>query len=315
MKRHLKDFDVGEVFTGFFILRKKDLRSRRDGVPYLTLEFCDCSGRLKGNIWEDAERFYHSLKEGGVVKLKGLIETYRGSKQVAIKQIRNSREKDSYELSDLMPTTEIDREATFQRIYKLIEGFRNPYLKQLLLVFFDDEAFKDDFISAPGGKLWHHNRIGGLIEHTMSVVRICRMLARFYPVVNPDLLLSGAILHDVGKIEEYRYDTMIEYSDRGRLVGHITLGASLIREMAYQIDDFPDDLLDKLTHLILSHQGEREFGSPIPPSTREAFLLHYADLIDSKMDALQRISKEIPEGQRWEYVNLLGRFIDFDETT
>ncbi len=306
--RYLRDYEVGESFVGYFVLRRKELRTARNGQPYLIFEFGDRSGRLSGNIWDDAIRMYDDFIEGTVLKVRGIIETYQGNKQVTIKQIRNVNPEDSVDPSDLLPSTDVDPLEYLNELQQIISEMNSEPLKQLLISFMDDETFTSMFLKAPGGKLWHHNRIGGLIEHTVGVCRVCVMLGQLYPEVNSDLLTAGAILHDVGKVEEFSYTTFIDYSDRGRLVGHITLGAQWVAQRSDQIEDFPPDLLDKIQHLVLSHQGE--FGSPVQPATREAFLLHFADQIDSKMDALRRISKDLPEGERWTFVKLLGRHLD-----
>ncbi len=311
-KRYLRDYEVGEEFTGFFVLRNKDLRTKRDGEPFLVLEFGDRSGRMSGIIWEDAERIYHDLEVGGIVKLQGRIEQYRDSLQVGIKRLRRAQDDDEVDNSDFIPVSSVDPQQGLERLMKIADGLSNPYLKKLLKAILENEELTPDLLKAPGGKFWHHNRLGGLIEHTLSLCWICRFLARMYPEADKDLLITGAILHDIGKIDEYRYDTLIDYTDRGRLVGHITIGAQMVADYAAGIEDFPSDLLDRLTHLVLSHQAE--FDSPVLPKTREAFLLHYADQIDSKMDALRRISAELQPGERWKFVRLLDRFIDFGET-
>lgn len=307
--RFLKDFEVGESFTGFFVIRNRDLRTRRNGMPYLTIEIGDRSGRLKGNIWDDAEMLYEQLAVDTVVKIKGMIETYQGTKQVGIKQIRRANADDKFDYGNFLPVTIIDIPAGIEKLRRITKGMSNHFLRDLLNLFLEDENIIDGLKRAPGGKLWHHNRLGGLLEHTLGVLRLCRMMGRFYPESDGELLAAGAILHDIGKIEEFKYQLSLDYTDRGRLVGHIVLGAEWITERAGQIENFPADLLDRLVHLVLSHQGE--FGSPVQPSTREAFLLHYADLIDSKMDALRRIEGDLPEGEHWKYVNLLGRQIMF----
>ena len=307
-KRYLRECQVGETFAGFVVVRRKELRMRRDGEPYLVLEFGDRSGRLSGNIWEDGQRLYGELEEGGIVKLQGVIEQYRDTRQVAVKRLRRAGPDDTVDPADLLPASEIDPAEALEKLGRIAGTIGTPHLRALLLSFLEDGDFTARFCRAPGGKLWHHNRIGGLIEHTLSLCRLCRILARLYPEADRDLLIAGAILHDIGKVEEYRYDTFIDYSDRGRLVGHITLGAQWVAGRAAGIDGFPPDLLDRLIHLILSHQAEH--GSPVQPSTREAFLLHYADQIDSKMDAFRRISGELSEGERWKFVRLLDRFID-----
>ncbi len=308
-KRHLRDYGLGEEFTGFFVIRSKDLRTKRNGEPYLVLEFGDRSGRLYGNIWEDAERVYRELEVGGVVKLQGRIEQYRDALQVGIRRLRPAQPDDEIDHSDLVPVSDIDPREGLERLRRNADTLANPFLKKLLKLILEDEELTPSLLKAPGGKLWHHNRRGGLIEHTLSLCWICRFLARMYPEVDRDLLLAGAILHDIGKIEEYSCDTLIDFTDRGRLIGHITIGAQIVADYAAEIDDFPPGLLDRLTHMILSHQAE--FDSPVLPKIREAFLLHYADQIDSKMDAFRRISSELQPDEKWRFVRLLDRFINF----
>jgi len=310
--RGLRDFEVGETFTGYFVIRRKELRSKRDGGFYLALEFGDRTGRLSGNIWDDAERLYAELNEGEAVKLQGFIETYRDSKQVGVKRIRPIRPDDQIDPASLIPSIEGDTWEMLERLKRIVGGMKNEHLKRLLSLFLDDPDFVEAFTRAPGGKLWHHNRLGGLMQHTLSLVRLVRLLGRFYPEIDRELLTAGAILHDIGKIEEYCYSTMIDYSDRGRLVGHISIGAQWIARRAADIPDFPAGLLDQLVHLVLSHQAE--FGSPVQPATREAFILHYADQMDSKLDAFNRIAAE-PVAGRWKYVKLLERFIDLGVET
>lgn len=308
----LRQLEVGDAFTGFYIIRKKELRTKRDGGFYLSLEIGDASGRLSGNIWDDAERLYTELEEGGILKAQGVIEQYRDGKSVVFKRFRKSVDTDDVDISTLLPTIEGDPKVLLARLFCIIERMKNPHLQRLLTSLFAEDSFRNAYMRAPGGKLWHHNRIGGLLEHTLSLIRVTRMLSRFYPEVDGDLLLAGTILHDVGKIEEYRYDTLIDYTDRGRLVGHISIGADLVTRKAETLDDFPAGLLDQLLHLILSHQAEH--GSPVQPATREAFLLHYADQIDSKMDALKRIEADLPAGQKWLFVKLLDRHINFGDS-
>ncbi|MFC2150260.1 3'-5' exoribonuclease YhaM family protein [Calditrichota bacterium] len=309
-KRYLKELEIGEKFDAFLVLRAKELLSKRDGEPYLKLEFGDRSGRLTGMIWEDAEQVYQQLFEGDVVKVRGMIEAYRDSKQVSIKMLRKAKSDDNFDPADFLPMTDVDPAILFAQLREITDDVKNKHLKQLLLEFFDDSNFAARWQVAPAGKLWHHNRIGGLVEHTLSLTRLCLVLADHYENVDKDLLIAGAILHDIGKVEEYAYETHIDYTDRGRLVGHITLGAQWTQNRIDKISNFPRELGDKLIHLILSHQDE--FGSPVRPAFVEAFLLNYADLIDSKMDALKRISGDLQEGEQWKFVNLLQRHIRFE---
>lgn len=312
-KRYLKDYEVGENFTGFYVLRNKDLRITRNDAPYLVLEFGDRSGRLHGIVWDNADHLFHDFEVGSIVKLQGRIEKYRDEIQIAIKRIRNLKPEDEYDPNDFLAVSSIDPEEALDKLIRYADAIGNDHLRELLFSFLEDDEMAEAFKRAPAGKLWHHNRIGGLIEHTLALCKICRYLGRLYPEVDKELLIAGAILHDIGKIEEYRCDTMIDFTERGRLVGHITLGAQWVAERAAGIDGFPPDLLDRIMHLVLSHQGEPEYGSPVKPATQEAFLLHYADNIDAKMDAIRRIRADLPEGERWKFVKLLDRFVDFGE--
>ena len=305
--RLLKEHLAGEVFTGFAILQNITLRTKRDGGSYLAVEFVDRSGRLQGNIWEEAERLSREFEPGQVVKLKGLVEEYEGRRKLNVRQIRPARADDGVDASTFLPSIDGDPAELLEQVNRLVAKVKNPYLAKLLSSFFSDPRFSSLYSRAPAGKLWHHNRLGGLLEHSLSLARLVRRMARHYPEVDHDLLLTGALLHDIGKVEELRYDTFFDYTDRGRLVGHITLGAQWTADRAAKIEGFPPDLLDRVMHLILSHQGEH--GSPVQPMTREAFLLHYADEIDSKMDALKRIVDE-PGTGRWRFVKLLDRWID-----
>ncbi|MDP8239475.1 MAG: HD domain-containing protein [Candidatus Hatepunaea meridiana] len=313
IERYLRDYEAGETFTGFFVLRKKDMRTKRDGGAYLMLEFGDRSGRLPGIVWNDAERIFSELKVGGIIKLNGRIELYRDDFQVGIRQLRAAVPEDNVDPSGFIEVSVIDPRENLDRLLEFVDAVSNQYLNKLLLSFLEDDEFVEKLLRTPGGKHWHHNRLGGLIEHTLGVCRVCRFLGRIYPDINKDLLVTGAILHDIGKVEEFSTDTMIDYTNRGRLVGHVSIGAHEVASRAASIEGFPVELLDRLIHLILSHQDE--FGSPVLPEIREAFLLHYADQIDSKMDALNRIKGGLKEDERWKFVNLLNRWIDFSDSS
>ncbi|MCF7811264.1 HD domain-containing protein [bacterium] len=312
-KRYLKEYQVGESFTGYFVIRSRELRTTRNDAPFLVLEFGDKSGRLSGIVWDNADRLFHDFEVGSIVKLQGRIEVYREQTQVAVKRIRNLLPEDVVDPEDFLPISSLDPEEALDKLLRYTEAISNDHLRELLFSFLEDDKFVKSFMRAPGGKLWHHNRIGGLIEHTLSVVRLCRFFGRFYPEVDKELLVTGAILHDIGKIEEFIYETHFDYTSRGRLVGHINLGAQWIAQHAAELENFPAELLDKVIHLVLSHQGKPEFGSPVKPATQEAFLLHYADDMDAQMDAIRRIRANLPDGERWKFVNLLERYIDLGE--
>jgi 3'-5' exoribonuclease len=195
---------------------------------------------------------------------------------------------------------------------EFIASLTDEHLQKLLQSLFEDDSIWQQFAETPGGKLWHHPYLGGLAEHTLSLAKLCDLLAAHYKQLNRDLLIAGALLHDIGKIEELETKTGIDYSIEGRLLGHITIGALFVEKSVEQIEGFPEELRRQLLHLILSHQGEGTMGSPVKPMTPEALALHYADDLDSKLNAVERIRANTPEGQPFsDYIKLMERFFYF----
>ena len=193
------------------------------------------------------------------------------------------------------------------------QSVENSHLKELLNRVFTDSEIREQFKDAPGGKLWHHNYLGGLLEHTLSVTDIADRVGQMYPDIKRDLIIAAGLLHDIGKISSYTYKTLIDFTDDGRLVGHIVIGAQMVKDKIREIKDFPKDLEMELTHLILSHQGKLEHASPVVPMTLEGLILYYADEIDSNANAYQRITKREKEpGRKWSsYVSLINRYLYF----
>ncbi|MFN3822237.1 MAG: 3'-5' exoribonuclease YhaM family protein, partial [bacterium] len=305
---------VGEVFTGFVVVRGRELRSRKDGQPFLKLELGDRSGRVFAVIWENGEEIYHDLPEGSIIKVQGLMEQYQENRILNIRRWRKKRDDEPIPIGELLARSNQDPQKQWERLEGMLKTIRQPHLRTLIDRFLSDPEFKARFSRAPAGKLWHHNTIGGLLEHTVSLMRLVRYLGRLYPEVDRELLLVGAFLHDIGKIEELATDPIIDYTDSGRLIGHIVLGAEKVARLIATIPDFPGDQRDHLLHLILSHQGSPSQGSPVVPKTREAFLLHFADEIDSKMGAFQRLSASREDEERWKFVKLLDRHLYLGET-
>ncbi len=308
----LEDMTPGESFVKYLVVRRKDLKEW-EGKIRLEMELGDISRKLPAVLWDDVENLYRELSKGDVVKVKGVITTFRGSPQIRIEKIRKAK-PDEYAPQSFIRETPCDRRELFQVIRGTIEEITDNYLKELLNRFFKDHDFLKKFGNAPGGKAWHHVYLGGLLEHTVGVLTICRAATEEYDDINRDLLFTGAILHDIGKIEEYCTTTEIEFSDEGRLIGHIIQGDRMIRDRASGIESIPEKHLMLLSHLILSHHGVKEFGSPVEPMTAEAFILYYADEMDSKHNAFRRIKeKKVNESRTWsEYVNLMNRFFYLD---
>jgi 3'-5' exoribonuclease len=308
----VRDLKVGNRIEDFFVLRKKELKEY-DGQKFLKLELGDKSGRADAVLWDEADRFYHQAEVGDIVKIKGSITTYKDSLQITLESLKKAEEK--IKLSDFLPSSEKDIEELFVRFKDMASSVKNPHLKSLLESLINDSALMQNFKQAPGGKLWHHSYLGGLLEHTLMVAQICEKAASLYELVDRDLLITGALIHDIGKIKQYSTSGFIDYSDEGRLIGHIVSGYDLITRKIEKIKDFPEELALKLRHLILSHQGQLEMASPVVPQTLEAIILHYADEMDAKSGAFTHIIKrEKLKDKKWsDWVPLIKRFIYLGE--
>ncbi len=318
--KKIREFKPGDRIIGFFIVRKKELKTKKDQTLYILLELGDQSGRISCTLWDNVKSLYDTINVGDMVKVKGTVIVYNDSQQISLEKIRKARPEDEVTEKDFLRRGNIEIETFKNRLKEIIDSVKNSSLKSLLQYFFNDPEWLDRFAEAPGGKLWHHAYIGGLMEHTVAVVGICENVAQFYPSVDRDLLITGAILHDIGKIDEYRYDQgFIDYSDEGRLWGHISIGFQQVKAVIEKIENregFPEELKKVLLHMILSHQGKLEQGSPVLPMTLEAMILYYADELDSKTNALLHIiERDNESGRHWsKYVPLLERFIYMGNT-
>lgn len=308
-QKRISDFTVEDSITGYFAVRKKEVREYTRG-QYVHLELGDSTGRIDGKIWEPDQFAMNELESGMVVKARGIVTEYNGKKQLTVDKIRKA-ESTEFTLEDILPFSKLTLEQRRARILNLTEKIENTYVKQLVESFWNDDKLFSDFLNAAAGKLWHHAYIGGLSEHSANVAELALRVAAGYDFLDKDLLIFGGLFHDIGKIEQYKIDTMIDYTDSGRLIGHICIADVWITERAHKIDSFPDALLTKLRHMILSHQGQLEYATPVLPQIPEAFVLFYSDEIDSKMGAIERI-RERQGGAGWsEYVKLLDRHLFF----
>ncbi len=312
----IADFHMGDEVTGYYILRRADLKARRDNQGYyLAVDLSDASGHISGNVWENAEKLSQEVASGDVVKIKGQVQSYQGRKRISIQKMRKADETDDVDMRLLVPAAETDTKRLWEELLQLADTVVNPFLKSLLRKFTEDEEFRASFCEAPGGKMWHHGYLGGLLEHTVAVTRICDRIAGIYPELDRDLLIAAAILHDVGKIASYQHGPTFEYTDHGRLLGHIVIGNQMVVDRIREIAAFPEELSKRLQHLILSHQGKLEQASPVVPMTAEAFVLYYADEIDSKLNAFYRIKRrEHKDDARWSsFVRLLNQYFYFGD--
>lgn len=305
----IADIQEGEEFIGFYALKRCDLKDS-EGKVRLEIEISDRTGSLPGVIWEDPKPLRDLMPRGSVVKVKGRLGSYRDKPQVKIDKIRPAKTGE-FDPESFLPVTECDVEALVQRVMELVESIQDPALQQLGHLIFGNPQFMKEFRRSPGGSNWHHGCLGGLIEHSVSVAEICEFIASRRYELNRDLLVLAALMHDVGKIREFSAATTIEYSDEGRLEGHVVMGERFVRNMTERVENFPPRLRMMLSHLMLSHHGHRDFNSPVEPMIPEGFALYYADELDAKLDALKRIMREnAGSGKDWSDFNrILGRYL------
>ncbi len=273
-----------QLVTGFFAVTMKQVRSKKDGAPYFALTFCDRTGQIESRMWETAGA--QEFAAGDVVKLRGQVSRYQDKLQLTLDKIRRA-DPAEYELGDFVPKTSRDVEELWAELNGHVASFTNPHLQSLLRAFLDDPEISEALKAAPAAKSMHHAWIGGLLEHIVSLLGIADLAARHYTEVNRDLLLTGVVLHDLGKLHELRWGTSFDYTLEGQLLGHITIGIGMIEKKLANLPDFPENLRVLVEHLILSHHGKYEFGSPKLPMIPEALLLHYLDDLDAKMQTMR----------------------------
>ncbi|HEX9750308.1 MAG TPA: HD domain-containing protein [candidate division Zixibacteria bacterium] len=305
----IRDLVSGDSVDGFFALRKLE-RREHSGGERLTLELGDATGRIDAVMWDGYETVVDGLTVGGVVKIRGTVGTFRERPQIRVDRMRLARDGE-VNPAEFLPVSSINAEDLARGLDTAIAGLTDTHLRALMTAIFGDDSVRRAYLAAPAGKLWHHNTVGGLAEHSLNLVRLCHYACEMYPELNRDLLTCGALLHDIGKIEQYAVSSYIDYSDEGRLVGHINSGDFRVAQAIRSIDGFSADTERLLRHLIVSHQGLLEQGSPVVPQTMEAFVLYSADELDSKMGALRRVREKTPEGGWSEYINLIGRYVYF----
>ena len=307
----IAEVSPGDDIDDLFAIRKVDLREYSGG-KMIILELVDRSGRLNGVIWNGSSQIMKGLRPGKVHRVRGAVSTYKGESQVTVERVEPITD---YDPEDFLPRGPFTFDELNNRLTDAIGKISDNHYRELLERIFSEEKFRRGFLQGVGGKLWHHNYVGGLAEHSLSICDLCSNFASHYKELDKDLLLSGALLHDIGKVESYSLNNAIEYTDLGRLLGHIVIGDQMVKDALANIPDFPGEKAIKIRHLILSHQGSPEQASPVPPMTSEGMALYIADLLDSKLAALRRIrNKEQRSGVKWSnYVKLLDRFIYFGE--
>lgn len=298
-QKELIELNKDEDFILFLMINKFEVKTSKSSKPYLSLELRDKSTIISANIWDNYEELLKELSEGKIVKVAGTIGDYNGTPQIKIKKIRLAKEEDNVTAEDFIPKSSRSLHEMIEELSKTIDSVQNKFLNELLNKIFQGEKL-EKFMCAPAGKSWHHSYLHGLLEHTLEIVRICDLMCSIHSEINRDLLITGALLHDFGKIEELKYDSTFDYTDKGKLIGHIMVGALTVESAANSIKDFPEELKNQLIHLILSHQGKLEFASPVEPKTLEAIVLYQADELSAKTNAYKyAIRAEKNKNGKW----------------
>ncbi|WP_066636083.1 3'-5' exoribonuclease YhaM family protein [Desulfolucanica intricata] len=286
------ELKVGQKIESVFIIKNKRLVNYRERTgQFLTLVLGDCTGKVDAVLWQDAEDVYHSLPRGELVTVTGVVKEYSGSPQLNIFTISAYKGKE-YNPADFLPVSPRSREEMLNNLMTLLASVKNTHLQSLLKLFFSDTNWLEAFTSAPAAKKNHHAYLGGLLEHSLNVATAAERIAGVYPKVDRDLLITGAVLHDIGKIKEYSYRLDIDFTDQGRLLGHIILGVQMVEEQINKIAAFPKALRLKLLHIIASHHGQYEWQSPKRPKFTEAAIIHQLDQLDAIVDMFSSVSEQ-----------------------
>jgi len=297
--RFVADFEPNENITSHFLVQSKEIRLRKTGEPYLALILSDRTGQLEAKKWDDIEEVADTFDRDDFVKVNGLIQNYRDRPQMTIHRLRRAEESE-VELADYLPHTTRDIEEMFAELRAAVDEIGNPHLKKLLQSFLDDPEVASRLKRAPAAKTLHHAFIGGLLEHILSLLNLARLTAQNYAHIDLDLVKTGVVLHDIGKIHELTYGRSFGYSSEGQLLGHITIGLRMLDQKFALLPDFPPRLRLLVEHLILSHHGQYEFGSPKLPMFAEAILLHYLDDLDSKLENIRAtVAADRLSGEEW----------------
>lgn len=307
----IKDIQDGQPVKGVYLVKEMNRAETKAGKPYLMLTIMDATGEIAGRVWENADKFLAESSAGAIISLTGQAQAYKGILQLKIDSIK-SIDPSTIDIADFMPSTTGDIKAMAKEIIKIANEVESPHLRELLLTFFRNKKFFAQFKKAPAAKKMHHAYVGGLLEHTLAVTHLAQQISDLYPAIDRSLLISGALLHDIGKVKEFDFENIPpDYSDQGRLVGHMVLGVEMIQECITKIKKFPAELATNLKHLVLSHHGRHEFGSPTLPMMQEAFVLNFLDDLDAKINYMTRLAGRVEgEGYQWsEYQRNLERFL------
>ncbi len=275
-----------QTITSLFVVASKQVKSKKNGDLYLSITLADRSGQLQANMWDNVADAIDAFEQDDFVKVKGVIHKYNGRWQLTMHKVRRLGEQE-IDYSDYIPKTTKDIEQLWRTLGEFVDGIENPWLRSLLKEFLSDEVIATAYKNAPAAKTLHHAFVGGLLDHVVSLFTVCDLAARNYPQVNRDLLLTGAFLHDIGKVHELAYQRSIAYTTKGQLLGHMIIELEMLHQKIARLPGFPEELKILIEHMIISHHGQYGFGSPKLPMFPEALMLHYLDDLDSKMESMR----------------------------
>ena len=296
----------GERINEIYLCKQKQTALTKAGKPYESLVLQDKTGTLDAKIWDPSSQGIEECDALDYVNVMGDVISFQGALQLNIKRLRKASEGE-YEPKDYLPVSEYDVEEMYRELQGYVKSLTNPYLKKLAGgLFLDDADFAKRFQFHSAAKSVHHGFVGGLLEHTLSVTKLCAFFAESYPILNRDLLITAALFHDIGKLEELSAFPANDYTDEGQLLGHIAMGMEIVGMRIRMIDGFPGKLANELKHCILAHHGELEYGSPKKPAIPEAVALNFADNLDAKMETMKELFANVPEGNTdWQGFNRL----------
>jgi 3'-5' exoribonuclease len=295
----VSELQANSDITALFLVQAKDVRQKKSGEPYLSLTLGDRSGDIDAKMWDNVEEVLDGFDRDDFVKVRGRVQIFQNKPQLTVHRIQKVEDRE-VDLGDFFPVSGRGLDTMWAELEALIDGLANPHLKALLRAMFADADIARRFRIAPAAKSIHHAWLGGLLEHVLSLAHLARLTAAHYTEVDLDLLLTGVVLHDIGKIHELSYERSFSYSTEGQLLGHITIAIRMIDEKARAIPDFPPRLRLLVEHMILSHHGEVLYGSPKTPMFLEALLLHHLDNLDSKMEAMrQHVKRDRSVAGEW----------------
>ncbi len=298
----VKDVTAGKQIDDIFMVHDPILRSTSNGGLYIAMYLSDKTGQLNGRMWQASESAYNSLPKPGFIRVQGRSELYKDNLQIVINKFQVV-DSEQVEIADFLARTEKNRKEMFEEIIGMLGQIANPEVGRLMGAFIEDKELMKKFCQAPAAVKMHHNYIGGLLEHTNSMMKVANAIFPLYPKINSDLVLAGIFIHDMGKTEELSYDMAFSYTDSGQLIGHISKGIIMLEKKADELaaggKAVDRNVLDLMGHIILAHHGQYEFGSPKLPATAEAFMVNYIDDLDAKMNQVTNAIDDEPGDSNW----------------